>query len=152
LTSANSQTGDEGSDPEDDLGKYLFGSIFRCQYLITSSGKLKRTWRSPVYTFFNLDDISVQVHDGRPCQFFPCAARKCKTAIRGIRRYQDSTDKASTANLRHHAMRCFGEDTVCNAVKGDNKGQSGSIFASFAHQGQKPVLYSHRSHTNPEVR
>jgi hypothetical protein len=117
-----------------------------------TSDKLKRTWRSPVYTFFNLDDVSVQVHNGRPCQFFPCAARKCKTAICGVRRYQDSTDKASTANLRHHAMQCFGEDAVRNAVKGDGKDQSGSIFASFARQGQKPVLYSHRSHTNPEVR
>ena len=29
---------------------------------------------------------------------------------------------------------------------------NGSIFSLFARQGQKPVQYSHRSHTNPEVR
>lgn len=34
----------------------------------------------------------------------------------------------------------------------EGKTQNGSIFASFARQGQQPVQYSHRAHTNPEVR
>ena len=36
----------------------------------------------------------------------------CSTSLGGVRHFQDSKDKASTANLRHHALRCFGEDAV----------------------------------------
>ncbi|KAN0113508.1 hypothetical protein V8E52_007666, partial [Russula decolorans] len=106
------------------------------------------TWRSPIYSFFKSDNY----HNSRLCHFFPCTARKCKTPVRGVRRYQDSKDRASTANLRHHALRCFGEEVVCNSTKGArNNGTSGSIFASFAHPGQKPVHYSNQTHTNAEV-
>jgi hypothetical protein len=73
--------------------------------------------------------------------------------VGGVRRFQDSKDKASTANLKHHAVKCFGAEAVENAATGSNvKNQSNSIFSMFAHPGQKPVRYSHRSHTNPEVR
>ncbi|KAI0288641.1 hypothetical protein BC826DRAFT_915559, partial [Russula brevipes] len=79
-------------------------------------------------------------------------ARKCKTTAGGVRRFQDSKDKASTANLRHHALRCFGEEAVRNGTKGkDVDGTSGSIFSLFARQGRKPVNPSHRSHTNAEL-
>jgi len=58
----------------------------------------------------------------------------------GIHHFQDLKDKASTANLRHHTICCFGEDAVRNAMNPNNtQNQSGSIFASFAHQGQQPV-------------
>jgi len=113
---------------------------------------LKRTWRSPIYTFFKVDKASVQYHDGRLSHFFPCAARKCKTTLGGMRRFQDSKDKSSTANLRHHALKCFGEDAVKGSAGNSAAGQSASIFTLFAHKGQQPVQYSHRSHTNPEVR
>jgi hypothetical protein len=57
------------------------------------------------------------------------------------------------ANLRHHAIRCFGEDAVKNATNPqDIESQNGSIFASFARQGQESVQYTHRSHSNPEIR
>ena len=112
---------------------------------------LKRTWRSPIYTFFKVDKASVQYHDSRLTHFFPCAARKCKTTLGGVRRFQDSKDRSSTANLRHHALKCFGEDAV-KGFAGNTTGQSASIFALFARKGQQPVQYSHRSHTNPEVR
>jgi len=95
----------------------------------------------------------VQYYDGRLCHFFPCGARKCKTALGGVRRYQDTKDKSSTTNLKHHAIGCFGEDAVNNAMKGKDAGaNSGSIYAAFARQGQQAVHYSHRTHTNPEVR
>ncbi len=113
---------------------------------------LKQTWCSSIYSFFKLDDVSVQYHNGRLCHFFPCAAWRCKTAARGVHHFQDSKDCASTGNLQHHALQCFGEEAVHNGMKGANiDGTSGSIFESFARQGQKPVHYSHWSHTNTEV-
>ena len=113
---------------------------------------LKKTWRSPIYSFFSRD-VTVQYHNGRLCHFFPCTARKCKTSLGGVRRYQDTKDKSSTTNLKNHAIGCFGEDAVANtAVKGkDARPNSGSIFAAFARQGQRPVHYSHKMHTNTEV-
>ena len=70
-----------------------------------------------------------------------------------IRRFQDSKDKASTVNLKHHALRCFGTDAMNAAIAGKQAmNLNGSIFALFACKGKQPVKYSHRVHTNPEVR
>ena len=70
-----------------------------------------------------------------------------------MRRYQDSKDKSSTTNLKHHAVACWGKEAVDNAFNGQPaKGQSGSIHAAFARQGQQPVHHTHRMHTNDEVR
>ena len=86
----------------------------------------------------------MQYHNGRLCHFFPCTARKCKTSLGGVHRYQDTKDKSSTTNLKNHVIGCFGEDAVANtAVKGKDAG--------FARQGQRPVHYSHKMHTNTEV-
>jgi len=64
-------------------------------------------------------------------------ARVCKTSLGGVCHFQDSKDKASTANLHHHAVHCFGEDAVKTAMSiKDAEAQSSSIFAAFAHQGQ----------------
>ncbi|KAG1898843.1 uncharacterized protein F5891DRAFT_954834, partial [Suillus fuscotomentosus] len=79
-------------------------------------------------------------------------AWKCKTALGGVRHYQDTKDKSLTTNLKHHAIGCFGEDAVNNAMKGKDAGvNSGSVYAAFARQGQQPVHYSHRTHKNPEL-
>ena len=108
---------------------------------------LKKMWRSPIYSFFS-NDVKVQHHNGRLCHFAPCAARKCKTSSRGVRRYQDTKDKSSTANLKHHAIGCFGEDAVNRALRGTDAGpSSGLIFAVFARQGQQPIHYTHKMHT-----
>ena len=70
----------------------------------------------------------------------------------GVHRFQDSQDKASTANLKAHAIKCFGAEVVDNAIKGGNaKHQSGSIFTVFTHPGQQPVQFSHHSHTTAEA-
>ncbi|KAG1808062.1 uncharacterized protein BJ212DRAFT_1281314 [Suillus subaureus] len=117
--------------------------------------KLKKNWRSPVYAFFNIDRVAVQNVDGRNCHFFPCAAQKCKTRIGGVRRFQDSKDKASTANLKNHAIGCFGNEAVkvaCVDKQAPDLQPSGSIFTAFARKDKEPVNYSHRSHTNPQVR
>jgi hypothetical protein len=104
-----------------------------------------------LYCNFFKPEVVVQTHQGWPCHFFTCAARRCKTTV-GVRRFQDSKEKASTANLKHHAIKCFGAEVVDNAAKGSNvPGQSSSIFSVFARPGQQPVQYSHRSHTNLEV-
>ena len=69
----------------------------------------------------------------------------------GVRRYQDSKDRNSTANLRQHAVRCFGAEAVKCSLSADES-SSGSIFSAFARQGQLPVTHSHRSHTSAEAR
>src|SRR3984885_2756030 len=122
--------------------------------LIQPSATAKKTWRSAVYSFFK-PEVTIEVHEGRVSHFFACSAKKCKTSAKGIRRYQDKGDKSSTAtaNLRHHAMRCFGEDTVNMAMKGEpSVDRSGNIFNTFAHQGKQPATYSHRAHSTPEFR
>ena len=116
-----------------------------------SSEALKNTWRSPIYTFFK-PEVTFQIHEGRPCHFFVCAASRCKVHTGGVRRFQDSKDKASTANLKHHALRCFGEDAVNAAISGKKAPSlSGSILTLFACKGKQLVKYSHCAHTNPEV-
>lgn len=145
-----------GSDEElDDLEKELgaCGSYFFLAIsLIQFTAAAKETWRSPIYSFFK-PAVTIEFHNGRVAHFFTCSSKKCKTEARGVRRYQDKGDKSSTANLRHHAIRCFGEDSVNEAVKGESGGRrSGNIFSAFASQGQRPLTYSHRAHSTPEFR
>jgi hypothetical protein len=136
-------------DPEKELSK-LFTALFNHSRSHRHTEFLQRTWRSPIYSFFR-PNVSVQHHNGRLCHFFPCAARKCKTELGGVRRFQDSKDKASTANLKKHAIGCFGAESVDQAINGNGAKPSGSIFSLFARQGQQPVRYSHRNHTNLEI-
>jgi len=56
------------------------------------------------------------------------------------------------ANLKHHALCCFGEDAINAAIAGKRAPKlSSSIFTLFARKGKQPVKYSHCVHTNPEV-
>ena len=115
------------------------------------SGEQQEHWHSPIYTFFK-SDVLFQYHDGRPSHFFACAAPKCKVRAGGVHRFQDSKDKASTTNLKHHTTRCFGSDVVNAAIaKKEHTNCNGGIFALFACKGKQPVKYSHYVHTNPEV-
>ncbi|KAG1812436.1 uncharacterized protein BJ212DRAFT_1369731 [Suillus subaureus] len=114
---------------------------------------LKKTWRSAVYSFFKLDAVAVQYHDGRLVHFFPCGAHKCKLPSGGVRRFQDSRDKSSTTNLRHHANGCWGKEAVDLAFSGGKvQATSGSVFSAFARKGQQPVHHTYRMHTSNEVR
>jgi len=75
-----------------------------------------------------------------------------KVPAGGVHQFQDSKDKALTANLKHHALHCFGEDAVNAAIAGKKAPSlSGSIFALFARKGKQLVKYLHCAHTNPEV-
>jgi len=112
---------------------------------------LKKTCCSPIYSFFK-SDVKLEYIDGQPCHFFHCSAHKCKTKIGGVQRFQDSQDKASTANLRQHARKCFGDEAMKQVMAGDSATErSGSIFSAFACQGQQPVRPSNWVHSNPEV-
>ena len=113
--------------------------------------RLKATWRSPIYGFFK-PKVTIG-YDDKGCKYhyFRCAARKCKLNG-GVKRNQTTKDKGATSNLKTHAIKCHGEDVVNAAIKGREKGQDHSIFACFARVGQKPVKFSHRTHTNPESR
>ena len=142
----------EDEDPVKALGMHNFHSFYYC-ILIFQAEAAKRTWRSPIYSFFK-DEISIGYEKGRLYHFFPCAARRCKNNAGGVRRYQDKQDKHSTANLKHHATRCFGEDTVKITMDGGKAAQNenGSIFQSFARRGQEPVTMSHRALSTPKAR
>ena len=128
---------------------YKYFSILR---LTLFEERLKETWRSPVYGFFRRN-VEIGYQDGRKYHYFNCAAPKCKSNG-GVRRYQDSQDRAATGNLKIHAIKCFGRDVV-NAAFGDpakSGAPNGSVFAAFARQGQHPVTVSHRAHTTYEIR
>jgi hypothetical protein len=43
-----------------------------------SSAAAKKTWRSPIYSFFKADVI-IKVHKGCIMHFFACSAKNCKT-------------------------------------------------------------------------
>ncbi|KAF8874618.1 hypothetical protein BD779DRAFT_1450826 [Infundibulicybe gibba] len=112
---------------------------------------LQTAWRSAVYTFFKRN-IKIGFDNGRKYHFFICAARKCKGSG-GIRRYQDSKDRAATSNLKTHALKCFGAAAVDAAFKKTTPlTQDGSLFSAFAHQGQRPATVTHRAHNVDESR
>ena len=114
------------------------------------SGEQQEHWCSPIYTFFK-SNIVFQYHN-QPSHFFACAAPKCKVRAGGVRHYQDSKDKVSTANLKHHTTCCFGSDAVNTVIaKKEHTNRDGGIFALFACKGKQLVKYSHHVYTNPEV-
>jgi hypothetical protein len=138
--------------PEDELGMYTCLAADDAAANQFTLDNLEKTWRSPIYTFFK-PEVTLQYHDGRPCHFFACATKKCKLCAGGMQHFQDSKDKSSTANLKHHVVQCFGEDTVNAAVAGKKTDNCGRlIFSLFACKGKQPVKHSHRVHTNPKVR
>jgi hypothetical protein len=138
-------------DPEAELGMFSL-CIFRYIVLILFAATIRKGWRSPIYSFFS-PEVTINYEGGRLYHFFPCSARKCKSKMGGIRRYQDSKDKNSTANLRHHALCCFGAEAVRDRLSAhEAEARSGSIFAAFARQGQKPFTYSNRNLTDNETR
>ena len=139
-------------DDEATLSKFNLIHVSFCT-INPIAEKLKKTWRSPIYALFKIDQVSVEYHNGRLAHFFPCGARKCKFAAGGIRRYQDTLDKSSTANLKQHAVSCWGQEAVDAVIGGDKaKERSGSVFAAFARKGQQPAHHTHHVHTNNDIR
>jgi len=56
---------------------------------------------------------------------------KCKIPAGGVRHFQDLKDKSSTANLKHHAIGCFGEDVVNAATAGKKPSPLNSSILLF---------------------
>ncbi|KAF8871159.1 hypothetical protein BD779DRAFT_1680589 [Infundibulicybe gibba] len=112
---------------------------------------LQMAWRSPVYAFFKRD-VKIGFDIERKYHFFTCAARKCK-GHGGVRRYQDSKDRAATSNLKTHTLRCFGAAAIDAAFKKTKSStQNSSVFAAFARQGERPVTVTYRAHNVDETR
>lgn len=87
----------------------------------------------------------------------------CKHKSRGVRRYLDKSDAKSTGNMRKHARKCWGDETVASADKAKSANEvrvttvkgsldSQSITAAFERKGKDKVTFSHRQHTKTEAR
>jgi len=110
------------------------------------------TWCSPIYHFFKSDGIYIQYHDSCLCHFFPCAASQVQDHHWKVHCFQDSKDKSLSANLKHHAIQCFADEDIQNAISSKaGVWPSASIFLTFHSSRSAPVQYSHQAHTNPEV-
>ena len=154
-SSINSQGDSNKSEPEVKLTPQeelsMSFIIILLVILIISMQALQEHWCLPIYTFFK-PDVVFQYHEGWPSHFFTYTTPKCKVHAHGICQYQDSQDKASTANLKHHTLHCFGQDAVNAAIaRHDHTNHNHGIFTLFACKGKQPVKYSHHVHTNPEV-
>ena len=136
--------------PQEELSK-SFITISSSILIISTLVVLQEDWCLPIYTFFK-PDVVFQHCDGRPSHFFTCAAPKCKVRAGGVHCYQDSKDRSSTANLKHHTLCCFGEDVVNAVIAGkEHTNHNHGILALFTCKGKQPVRYSYCVHTNPEV-
>ncbi|KAJ6468761.1 hypothetical protein C8R45DRAFT_837639, partial [Mycena sanguinolenta] len=70
--------------------------------------KQKVSWTSHIYAFYH-GDVVIEYHNKQLHHVFICAARNCKHTVT---RNQMTQDTKSTKNLRAHAVKCWGEDTV----------------------------------------
>ncbi|KAJ7843999.1 hypothetical protein B0H14DRAFT_2300152, partial [Mycena olivaceomarginata] len=68
----------------------------------------KRSWTSTIYAFYT-GDIRIEYRDGKLHHVFVCAARGCGHRVP---RNQTTKDRNSTKNLKKHANKCWGSDTV----------------------------------------
>jgi len=79
-----------------------------------------------------------------------------------VRRYLDTSDKASTSGLRNHAEKCWGADTVKEAAKAADVNavrkalagtemRNGSIALEFERTGKGKLTFSHRQHTKKQT-
>ncbi|KAG2086663.1 uncharacterized protein F5147DRAFT_553382, partial [Suillus discolor] len=122
--------------------------------------RLSKDWTAPVYAFFR-SAPTIEYIDGRRCHSFQCAATNCKHKTWGVRRYLDTGDAKSTGNMRKHAKKCWGAETVESADKAKNatevcgttvKGilDPQTITVAFERKGKGKVTFSHRQHMKME--
>ena len=80
-----------------------------------------------------------------------------------MRRYLDKSDAKSTGNMRKHARKCWGDETVASVDSAKNTNEVRattvkgildlqSITAAFERKGKGKVTFSHRQHTKTESR
>ena len=66
-----------------------------------------------------------------------CDRSKVVEIADDVHRYHNSKDRASAADFKHHAPRCFGEEAVNGTPS-----LSGSIHSLFARHARQPVRCS----------
>ena len=106
-----------------------------------------------------------KVENGNQYQIFECAAKSCcNNGNRFVKRNIDTGNATSTSNLRAHANKCWGVDTIKAAmgtgslskarevVRDKNNLRQGSITVAFQRAGKEQITYSHRSPTKLESR
>lgn len=81
-------------------------TCFRTDYFYSEHAK--RSWSSTIYAFFT-GDIDIEYRSGKLHHVFTCAARGCGHRVT---RNQTTMDRNSTKNLKKHAKKCWGADTV----------------------------------------
>ncbi|KAF4618847.1 hypothetical protein D9613_009691 [Agrocybe pediades] len=127
--------------------------------------RLSQEWTSNIYGFFS-PTVKIAEINGRRAHEFECSAEHCKghgVNARIVRRFLDKGDAKSTSNLKRHAIRCWGETLVEQAMKAANvesireglkdaKLVDGSITAVFKRNGKGKITYSHRQHTASQTR
>lgn len=127
---------------------------------VHSLDDMRKSWTSPIYGFFN-PVVVISHTGGRPYIEFVCSAKTCKgSGGAGVRRFLDTKDKGSTGNMKRHATRCWGEETVNNSLTSDVEGvrkglatkKNGSIIAAFEAKGKGVVSYSMTPLTKVEIR
>lgn len=128
---------------------------------VHSPEEMRRSWTSPMYGFFS-SDIKLTYIGERPYVNFVCSAPVCKGpgGNRLVRRFLDTQDRTSTGNMRRHAKKCWGEETVNKSessdVEGVRKGlalkKDGSITSAFEAKGKGIVTYSMAPLTKEEMR
>ncbi len=77
-----------------------------------------------------------------------------------MRLFLHKKDKGSTSNMKRHATKCFGSETVAKALQSDAEGvrkglrggPSGTIPAAFEARGSGVVSYSTRALSKVDVR
>ncbi|KAG1760281.1 hypothetical protein EDD22DRAFT_781373, partial [Suillus occidentalis] len=121
--------------------------------------RLMKDWTAPIYSFFNPVPVIGHVN-GQRFHAFSCCTKGCNQSIR---RFLDKADAKSTSNMRKHAKKCWGTETVEIVDKAKNATvaresiieplcTTGSITAAFERKGKGKVTYSHRQHTKTESR
>jgi hypothetical protein len=144
---------------------YLFASHLHIHNSLILE-RLKKIWKSPVYSFF-YTDVKIEISEaGRVAHIFKCSAIHCQGKgkdARLVRHFTDKGDKNSTSNLKRHAEGCWGKAIVQEAIEcGDisiarkalKKAtlRDGRITAVFERTGKGKLTYSHRQHTQSETR
>jgi hypothetical protein len=146
-----------GSDNESSEAELSMSNVMFCLIAHPFADRLKKKWNSPIYGFFK-PTPEIKYVDNRRSHVFLCAAKGCSA---GVRRFVDRD--ASTSNLRKHAKKCWGEDTVKAADTAKSAQEvrdkivssilrNGSITATFERKGSANVTYSHRQHTKTETK
>jgi hypothetical protein len=124
---------------------------------------MKKTWKSPVYAFFEPDiRIEYEARGGarRKCHIFSCAGGHC---LMRIKCYLDTKDAQLTSNMWKHVVKCWGRDVLAAAEKEDNMNERRCMANEYLRTGKITTFFKQRvesrtvtylviQHTRPEIR